>query len=120
KALKLGDIISFLLKVAEKEHLNKSPQFLKKIAIKSQGDLRAALNDLESYSLVNDLDVDVTDTRNIQENIFNILRRIFKERSDFLHIYDKSELSLDQILLWIEENIPKEYGNEALAKAYYA
>jgi len=120
KKINLGDIISLLLKIAEKENLNKSPQFLKQIAIKSQGDLRAAINDLESYSLVSDLNVDIMEKRDVQENIFNILRRLFKERSDFLHLFDNSELSLDQILLWIEENIPKEYANEALAKAYQA
>jgi len=122
KQLKLGDIIKILLSIADKEELNKSPVFLKKIAIKSQGDLRAAINDLESYSQVNeiDADIDIEEKRDIQENIFNILRRLFKERGDFLRLFDNSELSLDQILLWIEENIPKEYKNESLAKAYYA
>ena len=56
----------------------------------------------------------------MEDNIFNILRRIFKERSDFTNIFDSTKLSLDEILLWIEENIPKEYKNEALAKAYQA
>jgi replication factor C large subunit len=122
KKLKLGEIIKILLTVAEKEGLNKSPVFLKKIAIKSQGDLRAAINDLESYSQVDEMDIeiDLEEKRDIQENIFNILRRLFKERGDFLRLFDSSELSLDQILLWIEENIPKEYKNEALVKAYHA
>jgi len=120
KQLKLGDIIGLLLKIAEKEKLNKSPLFLKKIAIKSQGDMRAAINDLESYSEIDDLDVDIEEKREIQESIFNILRRLFKERGDFLDLFDSSNLSLDQILLWIEENIPKEYKNETLARAYYA
>ena len=29
-------------------------------------------------------------------------------------------MSLDEIFLWLEENIPKEYKNETLAKAYIA
>jgi len=77
-------------------------------------------NDLESYSEIDDLDVDIEEKREIQESIFNILRRLFKERGDFLDLFDSSNLSLDQILLWIEENIPKEYKNETLARAYYA
>ena len=120
KSLKLGSIISILLDISEKEGLNKEPQFLKQIAIKSQGDIRAAINDLESYSRIDSLTVDVTEMRDIEDSIFNILRRLFKERKDFLRLFDNSNLSLDQILLWIEENIPKEYKNEALAKAYYA
>ncbi len=120
KPLDLGTIISILIKVAEKEKLNKDPRYLKLIAIKSQGDVRAALNDLQSYSSVEELTVNTNEKRDIEENIFHILRRIFKERQPFLELFDSSQLSLDEILLWIEENIPKEYKNETLAKAYYA
>jgi replication factor C large subunit len=120
KNLPLGTIISVLMKISEKEGIDKSPQFIKQIAIKSQGDLRAAINDLESYSQTTDLLVDVEEKRNVEESIFNILRRLFKERQDFLELFDNTSLSLDEILLWIEENIPKEYKDESLAKAYYA
>ena len=120
KPLDLGKIISLLVKVAEKEGLNKDPRYLKTIAIKSQGDLRAALNDLQSYSTPEELIVDLDEKRNIEENIFSLLRKLFKEKAPFLDLFDSSSLSLDEILLWIEENIPKEYKNEVLAKAYYA
>jgi len=120
KPLDIGTIILILTRVAEKEKLNRTPQYLKLIAIKSQGDIRAALNDLQSYSLTSDLEIDTTEKRDIEENIFRILRKLFKERAPFLELFDSSSLSLDEIFLWIEENIPKEYKNEALAKAYYA
>jgi replication factor C large subunit len=120
KPLDLGSIISFLLKISEQEGFTKSPQFLKQIAIKSQGDIRAAVNDLESYAHTENMEVDLNEKRSVQENIFNILRRLFKEREDFRNLFDNSDLSLDQILLWIEENIPKEYKNEALVRAYHA
>ena len=120
KQLGLGTIVSLLSKIAEKEGFNSNSYFLRQLAIKSQGDMRAAINDLESYSLTEVPIVDITERRDIEESIFNILRRLFKERQDFINLFDSSELSLDQILLWIEENIPKEYKNEALAKAYYA
>lgn len=120
KALKLDEITSILIKVAEKEGMQRNAAFLRQLAIKSQGDLRAAINDLESYSMVDDMPVDLNEKRDVQESIFNILRRLFKERDDFLGLFDKSDLSLDQIMLWIEENIPKEYKNEALARAYLA
>lgn len=120
KILDIGTIVSVLSRVAEKEKLNKNPQYLKLIAIKSQGDMRAALNDLQSYSSNLNISIDTEEKRNVEENIFNILRRLFKERAPFIDLFDSSSLSLDEILLWIEENIPKEYKNEALAKAYYA
>ena len=120
KALDLGTIISLLLKISEQEGFNKSPQFLKQIAIKSQGDIRAAINDLESYGRLSGEEIDLNDKRAISQSIFNVLRRVFKERQPFLDLYDTTDESLDEILLWIEENIPKEYKNETLARAYYA
>ncbi len=120
KLLDIGIIVSILAKIAESENLNKEPKFLKLIAIKSQGDMRAALNDLQSYSSIKDLTVDTEEKRDLEESIFNILRRLFKERAPFLDLFDSTSLSLDEILLWIEENIPKEYRNEALAKAYHS
>jgi replication factor C large subunit len=119
KALKIDDIIKVLNNVCEKENLTLDYVTIKQIAIKSQGDIRAAINDLQSYSNGESL-IDLTEKRDVEESIFNILRKIFKERQDFLNILDNTSLSLDEVLLWLEENIPKEYKNEALAKAYYS
>jgi len=120
KSLQIATILEILKKVAEKEGIKKDITFLNKIAIKSQGDIRAALNDLQSYSSGDVLEVDTLEKRDVEDNIFNILKKIFKERQPFLDIFDSTKMSLDEILLWLEENIPKEYKNEALAKAYYA
>ena len=35
-----------------------------------------------------------------------------------LQIFDAVNLSMDEIILWVEENIPTEYQGEELAKAY--
>lgn len=120
KPLDVGTIVSILARITEKENLNKTPQFLKLIALKSQGDMRAALNDLQSYSTSPDLKVDIEEKRDVEESIFIILRKLFKEKAAFLNLFDSTSMSIDEILLWIEENIPKEYKNETLAKAYYA
>ncbi|MCU0642525.1 MAG: replication factor C large subunit [archaeon] len=119
KALPLSTIITILRDVAQKENLDKEISFFSQLAIKSQGDLRAALNDLQSH-FHEDSVVDVTEKRDVEQSIFNILRKLFKERGDFLGLFDTTKLSLDEIFLWIEENIPREYRNEALARAYYA
>lgn len=120
RSLSISTIQQILIKVCEKENIKKDLSSLNRIAIKSQGDVRAALNDLQSYSVGDNILVDTEEKRDVEENIFNILKKIFKERSAFLDIYDSTKLSLDDILLWLEENIPKEYKNEALAKAYHA
>lgn len=120
KILDMDVITSVLLRICEKEEVKKEHSLLRQIAIKSQGDLRAAINDLESYFYTEELTIDTSEKRDVEENVFNILRRLFKERNDFLDLFDNTSLSLDELLLWIEENIPKEYKNESLARAYYA
>lgn len=120
KALTTQTIEELIKKIAVKEGINRDAQFFRHIAIKSQGDIRAALNDLHSYSHIDNISVDLGEKRDVEDNIFNILRKLFKERQDFLNLFDSTKLDLDEILLWIEENIPREYKNEALAKGYNA
>jgi replication factor C large subunit len=110
----------YVTEICQKEKLDKEPMFIRQIVLKSQGDLRAALNDLQSYSSKADLYVDSTEKRDQEENIFIILKKIFQERGDFLDLFDNTSMSLDEVLLWVEENIPKEYKNEVLAKAYFS
>lgn len=119
KSLNPEILLEFLKKIADTEKILAPEQTLKHIAVKSQGDIRAALNDLQVHAAAETF-ADVTDKRNREQSIFNILRLLFQERQDFLELFDTTEMSLDEILLWIEENIPKEYSNEALAKAYEA
>jgi replication factor C large subunit len=120
KPLDLGTVVSILARIAEKEGIKKEPSFLKQLAIKAQGDVRAAINDLHAHFHSSTITVDTSDKRDVEASIFNILRLIFKERGDFLSVYDTTSMSIDEIFLWLEENIPKEYKNEALAKAYFA
>ena len=119
KALPISTIAIILKNIADKEGIRREPLFFTQLAIKSQGDLREALNDLQSYAY-EPLTIDINEKRDVEDTIFNILRKVFKERKDFLDLYDSTKMSLDEILLWLEENIPKEYQNEALAKAYDA
>lgn len=118
KALKAEDITLLLQKILEKESVNENPHFVKQIAIKSQGDVRAAINDLQTFAIEKNDSTDYIDQREKEESIFNILKVLFQERKDNLNLFDNTSMSLDEILLWIEENIPKEYSGVALAKAY--
>jgi len=121
KPLRSGLIEDILKRICEREGVKENIHFLRQIAIKSQGDLRAALNDLQAYTIEKDfVNLDELEKRKKEDNIFNILRLLFKERQDFRNLFDSTNMSLDEILLWIEENIPKEYKNETLARAYIA
>ena len=91
------------------------------IATQARGDVRAALNDLESVlELGEDAFVEEISQREKQESIFDALKKVFQSKIDenTLRIFDNTQIQLDEISLWIEENIPLEYQNEALAKAY--
>ena len=60
--------------------------------------------------------------REKSQDIFNALREIFKIRvnDETINAYDNVDLEIDQISLWLEENIPLEYRGEDLARAFDA
>ncbi|MEX0920348.1 MAG: replication factor C large subunit [Candidatus Pacearchaeota archaeon] len=93
---------------------------LTNIAIKAKGDMRAAINDLQIASGMKDPSKILFDERNKETDIFNALRMIFKGKpsKEFLKVFDSIDMPLDEIILWVEENIPSEYQGEELAKAY--
>ena len=112
----IKDVMICLLK---KEKLFIDNKILTVIAVKARGDLRAAINDLQAASNIKDLSPDLFDERNKEIDIFNALRSIFKSKptNELLSIFDSVNMSIDDIILWVEENIPIEYKGEALAKA---
>lgn len=120
KPLSVDNIVKVLQSILKKEGIIENVHYLKQIAIKSQGDLRAAVNDLQTYVLSDQTNVDFLEERSKQDTIFNILKKLFQQRNDNLNLFDTTKMSLDEILLWIEENIPREYKGRALAKAYLA
>lgn len=118
KALDYKTIFSLLGEIAKKENISAREDVLKSIAIKARGDARAALNDLESIKEINI----IPEERDKEEDIFNVLRQIFKNLTNHitLKLYDSVDMPLDDIFLWIEENIPQEYSGEELVRAYEA
>ncbi len=120
KELTIENLVKVINRVLQEEGVDENPHFLKQIAIKSQGDLRAALNDVQTYVLTDRSNVDFLEERHKDDTIFNILKKLFQDRADHLNLFDSTRMSLDEVLLWIEENIPREYKGKELAKAYLA
>ncbi len=106
--------------ILRKEGLFIENDFVTELAIKAKGDLRAAINDLQALANTKDYLSINLDERNKEIDIFNSLRRVFKEKptNELLSLFDSVNMSIDDILLWLEENIPAEYSGEELAKAY--
>jgi replication factor C large subunit len=124
KELDYKDTLKILDEISKKEDLTISTQVLISISVKARGDVRAAINDLQVYSQLNDVEIGkVINERNKEESIFVALKHIFKNKNideKMIGVYDEVNMPIDQIFLWIEENIPLEYKGEDLAKAYDA
>ncbi len=123
KELKYEEVLKIIQEITKKEEKIVHENILKTIAAKSKGDIRAAINDLQSVILFDEpLTPESIHEREKQEDIFNILKKIFKVNTnkETINAYANSSETLDKITLWIEENIPLEYKGVELAKAYEA
>ena len=124
-------IFNLLKKISVKEGINADKQVLQLIADRCKGDIRSAVNDLQSLSLNrNQIDaksLDVIGYRDREKDIFNALREVFKTKNIKLIRESTSNLDVDpkMLLLWINENLPNEYreindliaGYKAISKA---
>jgi len=116
--VKISDILNILKKILKKEKIEYDDELLMKIAKQSKGDLRAAINDLEVSYIGKEAIKDVhLSEREKKEDIFEILRTIFKKR-DVKNLADKLSVDFDELILWLEENLPKEYYEKDLAKGF--
>jgi len=120
KEINYNIVKEVLISILRKENKFIENNILTKIAIKSKGDLRAAINDLQTISYVEDPSTVEFDDRNKEIDIFNALRMIFKGKptEEILRVFDSVNMPLDEIILWVEENIPQEYSGVELARAY--
>jgi replication factor C large subunit len=121
------DTLVFLKKICEKEKISFEEEALSMIARKSNGDLRAAANDLQSIASpgkkLSRADVEHLSDRERTEKVENSLLRIFKttDAKTALGSFDNVAEDIDEIFLWVDENLPKEYLKpEDLARGFEA
>ncbi|MEA3414516.1 MAG: replication factor C large subunit [Nanoarchaeota archaeon] len=114
-----GDIRFTLKKILKREGKQINEETLDRISVKSQGDLRSAINDLESVAELGMEEVEIYE-RTKKQDIFNALKQIFQEKIDnnMLDVFNTVDMSLDEIMLWIEKNIIKVYSGYEMALAY--
>ncbi|MFA4960640.1 MAG: replication factor C large subunit [Candidatus Pacearchaeota archaeon] len=114
-------ILNILKEVCEKEVCAISLEVLTSIAIKSRSDVRAALNDLQMLSKMESPElIKEVGERNKEQSIFSALQMIFKNSKiddEMLKVFDDVNLPLDDIFLWVEENLPLEYKGKELIRA---
>ncbi|MDP2672539.1 MAG: replication factor C large subunit [Nanoarchaeota archaeon] len=111
-----------LIKILRKEKKFIDNKILTEIAVKTKGDLRAAINDAQTISKLSSEEQIKTlfDERNKEENILDALKKIFKLKAtnETLRVFDSVDMKTDEVSLWVEKNIPLEYQGKSLAEAY--
>lgn len=118
-------IFNILKKICESEKIRHEDDVLRAFCRRCSGDARAAINDLQLLTqdkkeLTRESLEELSD-RNRTDNIMAALNKIFKTTDLKIAIsaFDSVKEDLDEQLLWIDENLPKEYTKpEELAKAY--
>lgn len=120
-------ILELLKRICVEEDITADVKALRTIADRSKGDIRSAVNDLQSLTLnkkqLGMESLDVLGYRDREIVVFDALREVFKARSlqasrDCLSDVD---VPPETMLLWIDENLPREYLDTSdLAQAYEA
>lgn len=122
--LNYTSIRAYLRKICKAENIDTTDDVLSSLARAAGGDMRAAINDLQSFTYNGKLrkeDLDMAYSRDHTEKIINALVRIFKTKNldVALSAFDDVQENLDEIFLWVEENLPREYKKpKDLAEAF--
>ena len=116
-------ILPVLRDICRREDVEYDDDALEAVAEKNAGDLRGAINDLQALAEVTDRlsaeDV-VTSDRDRTHGVFEFMDDVFKEEDAegaLQSAYDTDETP-DDLVNWIEDNLPKDYAGAELAAAY--
>lgn len=106
-----------LSRIAKKESIQANDDDLLSIARRSGGDVRAAITDFQTIATsqtVEKIEIQELADRDGKQAIEQALLRIFKTTSAEVALpsLDNVSMDIDEILLWMEENIPREYTNK--------
>ena len=116
---------NILKRIVEKEGIEYEDMALKLLARKAGGDSRAAINDLQILARqagkVDKGSLDILTERDRPDNIYNAIMIVLKSTDPEVarNAFDNVDADMDQVFLWLDENIPKEYTKpEDLVRAY--
>jgi len=121
KEVKQETILDIMKNILENEKKLIKQETMNLISQKSRGDVRAALNDLQTIiNLGEEAFISEQTEREKQESIFDALKKVFQSptEKEITRVYDNTKMDLNEITLWIEENLPLEYKGQALARAH--
>jgi len=115
-------VFNVLRKICEFENIKYDETILKDLARRSGGDVRASINDLQIICATKKVleSLEELGEREKKESIINALKLIFKSKNpeNVLNAFEKTDLDLNECLLWLDENLPREYQGKDLYNAY--
>ncbi len=118
-------IIALLQKICLLEHVQAEFEALERIAQNSRGDVRSAINDLQSLSETTHhltlQDTTLLSSRNKDISMDETLRQYFSAKSiaEASSLLSYSSIDYDDFLLSVSDNLPRRYSDaEELAEAY--
>ena len=123
--IRLPLIITMLQRICISENIETEFEALERIAINSRGDVRSAINDLQSVAIVGKV-LTLQDTlfltnRTKDISMFDALKGVFSAKShkEAASILNFSNVNYDDFLLSFSDNLPRRYSNlDDLAIAY--
>jgi replication factor C large subunit len=118
-------LIALLQRICLSEHVKAEFEALERIAQNSRGDVRSAINDLQSLSEENHVltlqDTMALSSRNKDITMDETLRGFFSAKSvaEAASLLSRSSVDYDEFLMSVSDNLPKRYTDAAeLAAAY--
>jgi replication factor C large subunit len=116
-------IKTVLQKIADKEGVSAEDEALRFISRMSNGDIRAAINDFQSSisgNAVKRENLNDEHQRDITSSIPQALQTVFKSKefNVLKEAFSNFQGNFDDLFLWVDYNLPKEYDVEDLAEAY--
>jgi len=118
-------VIALLQKICQREHVKAEFEALERIAENSRGDVRSAINDLQSLAEATKTltlqDTVVLSARNKDISMDETLREYFSAKSllDASMLLSRSNVDYDDLLMAVGDNLPLRYSDPVeLAEAY--
>jgi replication factor C large subunit len=118
-------IIAMLQKICQKEHIKAEFEALERIAQNSHGDVRSAINDLQSLGEATKVltlqDTMMLSARNKDISMDDTLRGYFSAKSlaEASALLSRSSVDYDDLMMAVADNLPLRYTDPAkLAEAY--
>ena len=118
-------LIALLQKICLLEHVKAQFEALEHIAQNSRGDVRSAINDLQSLSEENHIltlqDTMALSSRNKDISMDETLRGYFSAKSiqEASTLLSRSNVDYDEFLMSVSDNLPKRYTNPIELSAAY-